>query len=186
MTDLSTRATSLIEICQYAIEESQTLQFDGPASVLELDGMSSKKGRCLLNGIGSSDGLRYIEIGTWKGSTLSAILNHPTIEAVSIDDWSEFNGPKAEFEANCALYKDSLPASFKIIEKDFRQLTSADLAIGYYDCLFYDGNHTEQHQHSAITVMSGFMANEFILIVDDYAWPEVNRGTASGNHRCWS
>lgn len=174
---MNAREQTLISVCQKAITDGDRGLYTCPDSVITMDGMSSKKCRCFLNSIGRNF-IKYIEVGTWKGSTLFSAANPMMNELVSIDNWSEFNGPKADFQANCELYKDLLPANFKVIEKDFREVT--ELKLDNYDCLFYDGNHTEQSQRDAICYLNKFMTGSFIYMVDDYAWPEVKAGTQRG------
>ena len=52
------------------------------AAVLELEGMSNAHNRHLLNNLCAAVGARYLEVGTWKGSTLvSAVAgNERTLE----------------------------------------------------------------------------------------------------------
>ena len=47
------------------------------------------------------DGCNYLEIGSWKGSTTSAALyNNKPNSSISIDNFSQFGGPKEEFWNN--------------------------------------------------------------------------------------
>src|SRR5450759_5426501 len=69
--------------------------------ILAIDGMSGKKYRRLINEIVSSmPNPRYLEIGSWAGSTACAAMFGNKAKITCVDDWSQFGGPKEEFLEN--------------------------------------------------------------------------------------
>jgi len=161
-----------------AIENSDRLISVLPESILNMEGMSSKKCRHLLSNI-TTHLKSYIEIGSWKGSTtLSAAYTRPDLEMVAIDNWSEFGGPKSEFQSNMWKNRYDITSRLTVIESDFRKINY--LPKNHFQCLFYDGAHDKQSQIDAITHMNQFMAEEFIYIVDDYSWEPVREGSMEG------
>src|SRR5688572_19504540 len=79
--------------------------------ILKINGMSSPKIRHLINNICSyPDFKRYLEVGTWRGSTLlSAANGNKNIElAVGIDDFSQFVEPHPHTKEwlYCTPYQD--------------------------------------------------------------------------------
>ncbi len=61
--------------------------------IFYLDGMSSPKVRAFLNNLCEREGTRYLEIGSWKGSTLISALyaNEQMVDlAIGIDNFTEF------------------------------------------------------------------------------------------------
>ena len=61
--------------------------------IFYLDGMSSPKVRALLNNLCDKKGTRYLEIGSWKGSTLISALygnEHMVDLAIGIDCFNQF------------------------------------------------------------------------------------------------
>ncbi|WP_349318026.1 hypothetical protein [Chitinophaga sp. MM2321] len=113
----------------------------------------------------------YLEIGTWKGSTLIAALYGKQIRATAIDDFSQFGGPHKEFLANTANL------TFAFLNGDcFNTLQIEAVGEGneYY---FYDGGHTEQDQYNALVMYIGKMAGEFVYIVDDWNHEPARTGT---------
>lgn len=170
--------SNLVSYCNAAIEDSDKSLSILPESILSMEGMSSRKCRHLLSNI-TTNLKSYIEIGSWKGSTtLSAAYNKPSLEMVAIDNWSEFNGPKTEFQSNLWENRYNLGSEFTVIESDFRNINY--LPKNHFQCLFYDGAHDKQSQIDAITHMSQFMADDFIFIVDDYSWQPVREGSMEG------
>jgi hypothetical protein len=67
-------------------------------SIFFLNGMSSPKVRHFLNNLCELPDTRYLEIGSWRGSTIISALyhNHTTVsEAIGIDNFSEFHSTHA-------------------------------------------------------------------------------------------
>lgn len=147
--------------------------------VLSLGGMSSAKVRHFLNNICQRPGTRYLEVGTYAGSTFVSALyrNQFTVEsAVGIDDYSQFGGWET-FQA--VTYDFLLPGQFRFFREDFRnvELTQVQPKTNVY---FYDGGHTEQDHCDAITHAWESLADEFVLIVDDWLESQVKTGTYRG------
>jgi hypothetical protein len=63
-----------------------------PAAIRAIWGLSGQKYRILINTlIETLDRPRYLEIGSWLGSAAAAIYGN-NVQAVRIDNWSEFSG----------------------------------------------------------------------------------------------
>jgi hypothetical protein len=72
-----------------------------PDFVRAIDGMSGQKYRTFINNlVGSYPDARYLEIGSWGGSTATAALYGNSVKALCIDNWSQFGGPRTTFFAN--------------------------------------------------------------------------------------
>ena len=168
----------LIDVCMDAIAYGTWEQSKVCEEILSMDGMSSRKGRHFLNNIGSRINT-YLEVGVWKGSTfLSALYDNTNLEAYAVDNWSEFGGPKQDFLDNLSRYASHLNSP-KFIEKCIFDVVPQDVNNIKFDCYFYDGIHTQDAQRKAIGI-SSMLADSFIYIVDDYAWPEVRTGCQEG------
>jgi hypothetical protein len=74
-----------------------------------------------------------------------------------------------------ALQNDTL---FNFIEKDFRDVDFH--SIGKYNVYLFDGPHGYQDQFDGMVIASPALEQEFVLIVDDWNWPEVRNGTMDG------
>ena len=75
------------------------------SDILSIDGMSGTKTRHFYNNLLSMEDARYLEIGTWKGSSLCSAMYDNQAKIVCVDNWSEFGGPKTEFYINLEKYK---------------------------------------------------------------------------------
>ena len=158
-----------------AFERAMSLDTKVPDWLLDLEGMSGVKYRYFINAlIESLTEVQYLEVGSWKGSTVCAAMYQNPGSAICIDNWSKFGGPKSEFLDN--IQKVTTPKTkIKLIEKDFRQIDWYSLPKS--DVYLFDGPHKEQDQIDGIRLALPALKNEFFLIVDDYNFKQVRRGT---------
>ena len=149
-----------------------------PDAVRAIKGMSGQKYRMLVNTlIEALDCPRYLEIGSWLGSTAAAAICGNNVRAVCIDNWSQFSGTKEEFLANTEKAKSS-SADVMLIEQDFREVDYH--ALGKFNVYLFDGPHSEVDQHDGILIAQPCLDDRFVLIVDDWNWAAVRLGTMRG------
>ncbi len=147
--------------------------------IRSMDGLSGRKFRVLLNNlIRTFEYPKYLEIGSWLGSTACSACYKNDLEMTCIDNWSQnFSNnldPKKTFKKNIKNYitKNS---KFRVIEKDFRQFNFNLLEkINIY---FYDGSHNYEDHFDSVKLILPSLANKFIFIVDDWNWRQVREGT---------
>ena len=140
--------------------------------------MSSSKIRHFLNNICSYPDTCYFEIGSWQGSTLVAALyrNENSItDAVGIDNWSEFGGPKQAFIANVQSFIPRAPLRF--FEMDCFTMNNASTFARPINVYLYDGCHSVEAQEQAFTYFNDIFDDVFIALVDDWNWSYVQQGT---------
>lgn len=143
--------------------------------VIALSGMTGTKTRHFYNNLISMPDARYLEIGTWKGSSVCSAMCGNGASVTCIDNWSEFGGPKEEFLVNFAEYKGDNTASF--IEAD---CFAVDVTLlPKYNVYMYDGNHTMDSHQKALLHYYPVLDDIFILVVDDWNWQDVRDGTRS-------
>ena len=141
--------------------------------ILNMDGMSGKKTRHFYNNLLNKDDARYLEIGTWKGSSVCSAMCGNKAKVVCIDNWSEFGGPKNEFLTNFNTYKGENEASF--IEEDCYNVNISKLPK--FNIYMYDGNHTKDSHYKALVHYYDCLDDMFIFIVDDWNCEVVRDGT---------
>ena len=115
---------------------SQALAIDTkiPDWIKFMPGMSGKKYRYLINNLISlTKDPRYLEIGSWTGSTVCSALYGNTAKAVCIDNWITFpeekqvrkffntDDQKKTFEINTKKVITE-KINFQFIESDFRKV----------------------------------------------------------------
>lgn len=144
--------------------------------ILALGGMSSAKVRHLLNNLCESPGARYLEVGTYAGSTFVSALfrnSFTTTAALGIDNYSQFGG----FETFKTVTENYLiPGTFSFLKEDFRKVDLAKEQPGT-NVYFYDGGHSIEDHRDAITHFWDSLADVFVLVIDDWLEPEVRIGT---------
>jgi hypothetical protein len=142
--------------------------------ILSIKGMSGRKYRMFINNlVEEMESVRYLEVGSWAGSTLCSALFGNKIEAIAIDNWSQFGGPATEFFMNLARFKSDSKISF--LEKDFRQVPYS--ALDKSNIYLFDGPHEIKDQRDGIVLAQPALDNCYVQIVDDWNWPFVRAGT---------
>lgn len=146
----------------------------------DIEGMSSPKIRHLLNNLCKLPHTRYLEIGTFRGSTFIPALfkNQSTIDyAVGIDNWSEFGGPRHDFER---YLKQFLPVSsycYETYSMDCFAINPKDYIKAPINIYFYDGNHSAYSQEMAFLHYNDILDDVFITLVDDWCEESARVGT---------
>jgi hypothetical protein len=145
-------------------------------TIRDIKGMSGQKYRSFINNLVESyDGsVRYLEVGSWAGSTATAALFGNKVKALCIDNWSQFGGPRTEFFTNLEKVK-SPDVDFAFIEKDFRSVDFS--SVGLFNVYLFDGPHSEQDHYDGIVLAQHALNDRYILIVDDWNWRSVRNGT---------
>jgi len=148
-----------------------------PEEILSMDGMSGRKYRLFINNlVRETEDAHYLEVGVWAGSTLCSAINGNIVRAIAIHNWSEFGGPKNMFIENLEKFRTP-QANVEFIEKDFRRVDFSSL--GKFNIYLFDGPHAEQDQYDGIVQAREAFSDEFVLIVDDWNWDQVRKGTFS-------
>jgi len=142
-----------------------------------IDGMSGKKYRYFINQlIGSLESARYLEVGSWMGSTLCSAIHGNRVSAVAIDNWSEFGGPKDKFMQNLNTFITP-EAAVTFVEGDFRQVDYSKFAQQRFNVYLFDGPHEAIDQYQGLTLPLPSLDDQFVFIVDDWNWGRVREGT---------
>jgi hypothetical protein len=156
---------------------NRALALDGKVSlhVQSMVGMSGRNYRLMINNlVGSMPAARYLEVGSWAGSTACSAMEGNRVTVTCIDNWSEFGGPKAQFLSNTNLcLSDNI--AFTFIESDFRAVNYG--GIGKYNIYLFDGPHSQQDQYDGVAFALPALDDQFVFIVDDWNWQAVRDGT---------
>jgi len=142
--------------------------------IIKMEGMTGTKTRHFYNNLLNMEDVRYLEIGTWKGSSVCSAMYGNKTTVVCMDNWSDFWGPKQEFLDNFNKYKGDNNATF--IESDCFKLNLSSLP-SLFNIYMYDGGHSEMHHYTALNYYYSCLDDIFIFIVDDWNWNDVRNGT---------
>lgn len=160
---------------KHAFDEAMADRGKLDKRILAFPGASGRKYRLFINTlVGLLDDARYLEIGSFTGSTLCTAIVDNKVKALVIDNWSQFGGPVKEFMHNVAEFRGS-GAIISILERDFRGVDYAH--IGKFNVYMFDGPHTERDHYDAVNLALPALDDHFLLIVDDWDWGQVRSGT---------
>ena len=145
-------------------------------STFDISGLSSNRVRHLLNSLCSNEGIKYLEIGSYLGSTFCAAIEGNELEAYAVDNWATDNLQPAEneteierasyqdFKENAKRYKGD--SKVRIINADCKNLVPEDLN-SKVNLVFYDGDHSYDGQLESLQTIKDLVEDTFILILDD-------------------
>ena len=203
-TDAWSAVSVLIEHVRKSIRKATIGVSKLSGEALAVEGMSSSKVRHLLNNLCNLKGTRYLEIGSYKGSTLVAAVvgNEETlVRASAIDDFSQFGGPRQAFWDNVDAHihpKLRFSNRFLFVEEDaFTDAALEELAkplkLGrgdgnsesrsdsadreQYNVYMYDGGHTVEDHRRAFTHIKSLLAPLFIVVIDDWNQEQAKGGS---------
>lgn len=141
-----------------------------------VNGMISIKKQQLLNlAFGFLDESEcYLEVGTYQGkSLLSAILSNPSRPVFACDNFSEFDENSLQI-TRANLERFGLVDRVTLYDCDFLGVFEPErlpVPIGLYH---YDAAHDEESQYRAIKLVEPFMADEALVIIDDWNGPPLS------------
>jgi len=143
--------------------------------VLQLPGCSGTKTKHLLNNLMSLEGVRYLDVGTCEGSSVCSAAYGNTCEMTVVDNYQ--GGTKDLRVKNMATFANGPEVT--LVEKDpFRVNVTKELKK--YNVYLYDGpDHSNLGHYRAIQHFYRAMDDVFVLLIDDWNWPDVKTSTAN-------
>lgn len=168
----------IIEKIDKAIQEIEG-GFQIPEISPEINGQSSPKVKTLLNKIVKiSPDCNYLEIGVYRGLTFTSALYQNDFKcAYAIDNWTQFEGERSQFEAAIQFLTEEQRKKIKIIEEDSWKVNLDIFKPNEIDVYFYDGGHEPESQYKAFSYYNPVFSNEFVAMVDDYSEKPIQDAT---------
>jgi len=145
------------------------------ADLLQVEGFSTPQIRYFLNALCARPDTRYLEVGTWKGSTLLAASFRNPGRFRAIDDFSAALQARETFQANRLAFQAECRVDFH--ELDCWSAEAVRKAGRDNNVYFYDGPHSVSDQYQAFTYYDRALSGLFIAIVDDWNFQSVRQGT---------
>lgn len=146
---------------------------EGGKALLSFEGYTGTKTRHFYNNICSRPHTKYMEIGTWNGSSSISAVYKNNIDGLFIDNWSQFGGSSQVFKDNISKFGGS--SKCYLLEGDCWEVDLSTL--DRYNVYLYDGDHAEADHFKALQYYLPVLTDEFIFLVDDYNWSNVRDGT---------
>ena len=150
--------------------------------LLNYEGMTGTKTRHLYNNICNlykrkGIHVKYLEIGTWYGSSsIASMFKNHIEDSLFIDNWAQFGGYKSKFIEAIEKYKTG-SSKYNFIENDCWLVDTKKLPQNYFNIYLYDGDHSELDQYQALSYYLNILEETFIFLVDDWNFMHVRDGT---------
>lgn len=172
-----------ITAIQKAIEMALNRQSKLTAENMEVPGLVSLLGRHLYNNLGAIS-TRFCEVGSHLGCSYTSSVsgNGNLLTATAIDSFASDLVEERQcmpIFLNNAEKFTSRKTKFKFIHSDAFSFDINEIQ-GPIDYYIYDGSHGKEHQRMGVTHYLPAMADQFIMVVDDFDWQEVHEGTREG------
>lgn len=161
-----------------------------PRIKLDIPGLTSRRVQTLLNNLAKGVGT-YLEIGTYLGATMCAVLKDNPVIAVAIDNWKTPIQPQNGstlppndvnvFIENLKKHKGT--SEVHIVDSDLFEVDISPM-IGEIEMFFYDGPHDKESTERAVKYYWPTLKDEAILIFDDANWVGVVEGARAGINAC--
>lgn len=168
------------QILDRAYNDATQLNHKLSNDVLNMQGMSGRKYRTLINRLVEyTPNPRYLEIGSWKGSTVCSAMYNNAVTVKCIDSWGIIgnNDVQPEFLRNIDLYKTP-DVDFSFIHDDYINVDYS--SIGKYNIYLFDGPHDHKDHYNGVIKILSALDDEYVLIIDDYNDIQVQEGTRDG------
>lgn len=164
--------------CLDAIDNALAFKSNFVSEGYEIQGITSDRVRHFLNNLCSYDDAVYLELGTLMGSTLFAATMGNNIENIGVDNysdpeckpmtnnlhWNEVGNAFEEFKRYFDKYENGKST---FIKSDILDLKKEDFEGKKPNVVFYDANHDYVQQLNCLNHIAPFLADKFILIIDD-------------------
>ena len=114
------------KILESSLKKSLALDSKINNEIKQMNGLSGRKYRYMINNIISlMKPSKYLEIGSWLGSTACSAIFNNELKITCIDNWSEFlktvDNPEEIFKKNINKYINK-KVNFNFYNNDFRKL----------------------------------------------------------------
>ena len=115
-------------------------------------------------------GEHYVEIGTFRGTSLISAMQANDGNFVAIDNWSMGDGNSEQLASNLNRY--GLRAT--VIDGDAFETLRRGIPspVGVY---YYDNGHEYEQQLDGMRLVEPYLASPGLVIVDDTDWERVER-----------
>ena len=164
--------------CMDAIDNASSFKSNFVSEGYEIQGITSNRVRHFLNNLCSYDDAVYLELGTLMGSTFFAATMGNNIDNFGVDNysepeckpmtknlhWNEVGNAFEEFKRYFDKYENGKST---FIKSDILSLKEEDFDGKKPNVVFYDASHDYVQQLNNLNHIAPFLADKFILIIDD-------------------
>lgn len=143
-------------------------------AALRVPGLSTPTIRHLLNNVCALRGVRYLEVGCWKGGSLIAASYGNRGRFLGIDNLSLLGATGGGLRRTLRYFAHRSAAEFK--EADCWSVDPRRLGAPF-NVYYYDGAHRYDDHYRAVVHFEPALARRFVLLVDDWNIGFIRRAT---------
>ena len=185
----SAPAAALAGAARRAFDAAYAESCDLSAAVLTVPGMARPGLRHFLCALGDDDAWPYLEVGVFKGASLSAFANGRRRRAAGIDNWVQFQKDNPESKQTATAAVEAHAPGAELVDADAWALdTPARAAVAggvdAFHIYFYDGGHDPEEHYAALPHYLPVLARTFLFVVDDWGWPGAAAATWDAIRHC--
>jgi len=166
-----------------AVDKAFQFQSKLVPDILAIESQVGPGTKHLLNNL-IFPGASYLEIGMRRGASfVSALYDNDFEKAFGIENFTECAGYGFEKAIVSNVGKFLNPKSdgkWVVFFEDAWAFNTGKIPHGSITVYFYDGPHDEDSHRKAFSVFAPCLADEIILLVDDWNWDQVRAGTFRG------
>ena len=143
----------------------------------EVPGLARENNLALLNLAAAcrDAGEAYVELGSFRGTSLISAMLGNEGEFVAIDDFSFRDASREQLEANLRRFGLDGP---RIVQGDAFEILRGDALGGTRAGVwYYDAAHTYEQQLDGLVLAEPYLADHALLVVDDSEWEFVADAT---------
>ena len=158
---------SQIELIEAALTDAKNRSSLIPTTALEIPGMSGILYRAFINNyIRKLEKPRYLELGSFTGSTLCAAIGGiHNVEALAVDNFSYDGSSLTKCRENVESVR-GINANINVIDYRFEDFDFS--AHGKFNVYMYDAGHTEEDHYNAIVRAVPALDEISLIIIDDW------------------
>jgi len=108
----------------------------------------------------------YLEVGVLNGASYFSAAYNNTGTYYGVDNWSKYNNRQSHIETQIKKYQTN-DRKFVFFNEDSWKLDLSEIEEKI-NIFFYDGDHSYESQERYLRHFDKILADELILIVDDY------------------
>lgn len=162
-----------------AFQDAMALRGNLSDGAYAVPGFSGRKFRLFMNNlVAQVENPSYLEIGVYHGASFCSAMAGNKLRIVGIDNWlgnwDNYDGDRAIFDRHLSNFVTP-DTDVTIMQGDFRHAEYARMEK--FNIMFYDGSHAEKDQYDGVYLPSSAMQDNYILVVDDWNWAHVRKGT---------
>jgi hypothetical protein len=149
-----------------------------PSFIFEIPGFTGEKVQALFALLAEAmPQVKWLEVGAFYGATISAAAYGHDGQFVTVDDFRQCENAE---EARTSVTALAPRCGFRLVDLDCFSPEALTLVPEGVEIYFFDGPHGAYDHARAISHYAPKLADEFLLIVDDWNWETTRDGTHKG------